>query len=71
MSFVLDLMDGYAGLRERSAVHRNHVVGLECGSVLDSLDRFEQEFPSLIAIGEKHLLHLHDARRARVLGSGP
>lgn len=71
MRSVLELMDVHAGLHERFAVHRDHVVGLEFGPALAALERFEQELRAHMAVEEKHILPLYEARVGHVLGGDP
>jgi hemerythrin-like domain-containing protein len=67
----MQFLDVHAELRERFAVHRDFVVGLEFGRALTELESFERELRAHMDVEEKHLLPLYRERVGKILGGDP
>ena len=71
MRTLLELLDVHAELRERFAVHRDFVVGLEFGRALEELGAFERELRAHMEAEETFVLPLYRERVGKVLGGDP
>jgi hemerythrin-like domain-containing protein len=68
---LLELLGVHAELRERFAVHRDLVVGLEFARALEELGRFERELRVHMEAEEAWVLPLYRERVGRVAGGDP
>lgn len=71
MTSLLDFMEIHSSLKEKFALHRDFVVGLEFGKALDALEAFERDLKSHMEAEERHILPLYETRVGHVLGGDP
>jgi hemerythrin-like domain-containing protein len=66
-----ELLDVHDELRERFALHRDFVVGLDFGRALAELETFERELRVHMDVEEAHVLPLYRERVGKITGGDP